>query len=87
MSAPEELDTSLVGETVVGLMESLRSKLPPDEDDEDGQAWEPGAQVQAVLVVVCVNEGDRVTYRIKCSSEVFHEQAGLLYAGLDVLDG
>lgn len=66
------IDTTLIGETAAGLMESL-----PDETE---------GEIVAVGIVVVVDSGDDASYtRIKCSNELYYVQLGIFTAALDVV--
>lgn len=64
------LDTTLIGETAAGLMESM-----PDETE---------GEIVAVGIVVVVDAGDESYTRIKCSDELYYAQLGIFSAALDV---
>lgn len=67
-----DLDMTLIGETTMKLMEIL------SEDAAHGR-------VIAACVIVAVEIGDSTMYRIRFSDQRFHEQDGLLSAGMRLL--
>lgn len=73
-------DQSLIGETVVKLMDTLEADPPEAEEGRE-------LEIVAVGIAVVVNTGSSTVVRIEASEDYYHQVVGLFMAAFDVAKG